>query len=72
MEILTGYIYADFDGLVETMGKLLDCESIVVDPKTFENRLDKVDSRDKALTVLIHLGFLAYDYYSGDGQDHQL
>ena len=65
MEALTGYIYADLDGLADAMNKLLDGENVSIDPTAFQNRLDQVDTRDKVLTVLVHLGYLAYDDYTG-------
>lgn len=33
-----------------------------VDVDTFQNDLSLIDSKDDALTALIHLGYLAYDY----------
>lgn len=64
MEALTDYIYADLDGLAKAMNDLLDGVSVSIDADSFENRLDQVDTRDKTLTVLVHLGYLAYDNYS--------
>ena len=65
MEAMTNYIYADLDGLADAMNKLLDGENVPIDPTAFQNRLDQVDTRDKVLTVLVHLGYLAYDDYTG-------
>lgn len=65
MEALTDYIYANLDGLADAMNELLDGKNVAVDAKTFENRLDQVDTKDKVLTVLVHLGYLAYDNYTG-------
>jgi hypothetical protein len=62
MEALTDYIYTDLDGLFDTMNELLDAKSVPVNPRTFQNRLDLVNTSDKVLTVLIHLGYLAYDW----------
>lgn len=36
-------------------------QKVDVDPILFDNDLTKVDSKDAALTVLIHLRYLAYD-----------
>ena len=61
MEALTDYIYADIGGLKKDMNDLLDGKGVEVNTDTFENRLDQVDTKDKILTVLIHLGYLAFD-----------
>ena len=61
MESLTCYIYANYAGLKEAMNDLLDGKEVKVNTDTFENRLDKVETRDKILTVLVHLGYLAFN-----------
>lgn len=64
MESLTCYIYANYAGLKEAMNDLLDGREVKVNTDTFENRLDKVETRDKILTVLVHLGYLAFNLAS--------
>ncbi len=64
MEALTDYIYTDLDGVYDAMNKLLDGRKQKINPDTFQNRLDQVNTKDKVLTVLVHLGYLAYDYRS--------
>ena len=61
IESLTSYIYANVGGLKKAMDDLLDGKEVEVNTDTFENRLDKVDTKDKVLTVLIHLGYLAFN-----------
>ncbi len=52
LEALTNYIFANLDGLIAAMNELLDGKDVVVDAK------------DKVLTVLVYLGYLAYDNYT--------
>ncbi len=55
------YITLNFDGLKEDVIKMLNGESVYVDTETFQNDLSCIESRDEALTALIHLGYLGYD-----------
>ena len=64
MEALTNYIYANLDGLYDVMNDLLDDKYAPINPRTFQNRLDQVNTRDKVLTILVHLEYLAYDNQS--------
>ncbi len=64
MESLTDYIYLNIEGLGDAMNELLDGKEMGIDPEEFENRLDRVDTGNIVLTVLVHLGYLAYDYSS--------
>jgi len=65
MESLKNYIYLNIDGLKEAVNDLIDGKEIDINTGTFENRLDRVDTKDKVLTVMVHLGYLAYDYDKG-------
>lgn len=60
-ESLTGYISLDFDGLSKTVAELIGGGDICVDPRGFANDLVTFRNRDDVLTLLIHLGYLAYD-----------
>jgi hypothetical protein len=51
----------DFDGLKDSVLQLLAGEHIRVDTAGFENDMTSFQFRDDVLTVLIHLGYLAYD-----------
>ncbi len=44
-----------------TIAKMILGEKVPVDVSYFSNDLTKINSADEALTVLIHLGYLAYD-----------
>lgn len=60
-ESLKYYITIDRDGLKNAIVRLLAGEHCRVNVDTFENDMTKIDSRDDVLTILIHLGYLAYD-----------
>ena len=58
---LMGYISLDFDGLSKTVAELIGGIRAKVDTKGFSNDLVTFRNRDDVLTLLIHLGYLAYD-----------
>ena len=58
---LMGYISLDFDGLSKTVTELIGGVEVKVDTKGFANDLVTFRNRDDVLTLLIHLGYLAYD-----------
>lgn len=60
-ESLMGYISLDFDGLGKTVCELVGGVEAKVDTKGFANDLVTFRDRDDVLTLLIHLGYLAYD-----------
>ena len=60
-ESLKSYITLDKDGLKEDVIRLLAGERCKVNAEKFENDLTRIGSRDDVLTILIHLGYLAYD-----------
>ncbi len=60
-ESLTGYISMDFDGLSRTVAELTGGGEVKVDTKKFANDLVTFRNRDDVLTLLVHLGYLAYD-----------
>lgn len=61
-ESLKSYIVMNFDGLRDSIVQMLVGERCKVDIVTFENDMTSFESRDDVLTILIHLGYLAYDY----------
>jgi len=61
-DAIAGYIKMDFDGLKEDIIEMLAGGRAKVDPTGFRNDLSEVKSRDDVLTVLIHLGYLSYDW----------
>ena len=60
-ESLMGYISLDFDGLGRTVSELVGGIETKVDTKGFANDLVTFRDRDDVLTLLIHLGYLAYN-----------
>ena len=56
-----GYISLDFDGLSRTVADLIGGVEVRVDTRAFANDLVTFRNRDDVLTLLIHLGYLAYD-----------
>lgn len=60
-ESLKFYIEMNFDGLKESIVQMLGGAHIKVDVETFQNDMREIKSRDNVLTLLIHLGYLAYD-----------
>ena len=58
---LQEYIVMNFDGLQDTIIKLLAGERHKVDISNFANDMVTFQSADDVLTLLIHLGYLTYD-----------
>lgn len=58
---LMGYISLNFDGLSATLAKLLGGVDVCVDANGFANDLITFQNQDDVLTLLVHLGYLAYD-----------
>lgn len=63
-EALRIYIELDEDGLKEAILHMLSGDCITVDTTMFQNDMTTIRSKDDVLTLLIHLGYLAYN-----GQD---
>ena len=61
IEVVTNFMNYDHGVLKDTIAKMLSGQKIEVNVSRFNNDLTKVNSTDSALTVLIHLGYLAYD-----------
>lgn len=55
------YIDMDFEGLKETIIQMLGGAKCPVDTDMFQNDMTSVQNRDDVLTLLVHLGYLAYD-----------
>ncbi len=63
-EALKIYIEMNFDGLKDTIIELLAGEKVVIDTTTFTNDMVTFATKDDVLTLLIHLGYLTYDFYT--------
>ena len=62
-EALRVYIEMNFDGLKDTIIELLAGQKAVIDTTTFSNDMVTLETKDDVLTLLVHLGYLAYDFY---------
>ena len=60
-DALKTYIDMDFDGLRGDIVKMLGGEQIGVNTLSFKNDMRNFKVKDDVLTLLIHLGYLAYD-----------
>ena len=61
-ESLKKYIQMDIFGLKEMVTKLIAGEHIPVNPDKFQNDMTTFNSADDVLTLLIHLGYLTFDF----------
>lgn len=55
------YIDMNEDGLKEAITQMLGGARVKIDAGTFQNDMTTIKSRDDVLTLLVHLGYLAYD-----------
>jgi len=60
-ESLKEYITRDFYGLKDAVVYMLGGQRMHVDISTFQNDITSFENSDDVLTLLIHLGYLAYD-----------
>lgn len=60
-EALKVYIDRNFDGLRESVIKMLSNIRCKIDPFTSQNDMSTFKTRDDILTLLVHLGYLTYD-----------
>ena len=61
-EALQMYIKLDMDGLRQSVIKMIAGEHIPVNTGKFQNDMVSLNSADDVLTLLIHLGYLTYDF----------
>lgn len=60
-DALKMYIDMDFDGLKADIVQMLGGSPIKVNTRSFRNDMHNFEKKDDVLTLLIHLGYLAYD-----------
>lgn len=60
-EALKIYIDMNFDGLKNAIVTMLGNGRCRINPRTFQNDMTSFKNRDDVLTLLVHLGYLAYD-----------
>ncbi len=56
------YIQMNYEGLKDDVIRMLAGERCKVNPTKFQNDMSIVRSKDDVFTVLIHLGYLSYDW----------
>ena len=61
-EALRKYIVMDFEGLHDDVTMLLAGGEVIVNINSFANDMTTFEKKDDILTLLIHLGYLAYDF----------
>lgn len=61
-EGLLDYISKDYNGLTKTIAELVGGVDVKVNTSGFANDLTTFKGKDDVLTLMIHLGYLAYDY----------
>lgn len=60
-ESLQVYIELNEDGLKEAIVQMLGGAHVKIDVETFQNDMTTIKQKDDVLTLLVHLGYLAYD-----------
>jgi len=61
-DAITSYININYDGLKDDIICMLGGGRVKVNPTKFQNDLSVIRSKDDVLTVLIHLGYLSFDW----------
>lgn len=64
-ESLRFYVDMDYDGLQQSVLQAVGGARVPVDISSFENSIHEVSNREDVLTLLCHLGYLAYDSTAG-------
>ena len=64
-ESLLVYIDMNFDEVRTAIISMLSGEMVEIDPETFQNDMVNIRGRDDVLTLLVHLGYLAYNDSEG-------
>ena len=61
-DTVANYIQMNYDGLKDDVIRMLAGGRCKVNPTKFQNDMSVIYSKDDVLTVLIHLGYLSYDW----------
>ena len=61
-DTVSNYIQMNYEGLKDDIIRMLAGERCIVNPTKFQNDMSIVRSKDDVLTLLIHLGYLSYDW----------
>ncbi len=60
-ESISDYIEYNFDGVKDSVIRMMGGEKVKVDTLSFRNNLTEIKNREDVFTYLIHIGYLAYD-----------
>ncbi|KIR03761.1 N-acetylhexosamine 1-kinase [Lachnospiraceae bacterium TWA4] len=60
-DALKDYIQMNKDGLKDAIVQMLSGESIEIQTRYFQNDMNTFETKDDVLTLLVHLGYLAYN-----------
>lgn len=61
-EALKVYIQMDYDGLKSSVVQMIAGEKVMINPAKFKNDMTTFSSADDVLTLLVHLGYLTFDF----------
>lgn len=67
-DALETYVNMNYDGLKETVLRLISGEEIEVSTDEFQNDFVSFRTKDDVLTLMIHLGYLTYDSETGQAR----
>jgi hypothetical protein len=62
-ESLRFYIDSNYDNVKDDIITMLSGGTVKIDPETFQNDLVTITCKDDVFTLLVHLGYLAYDNF---------
>ena len=60
-EVLKVYIDMNIDGLKDSIIEMLGGGRCNIDPQTFQNDMTTFRNKEDVISLLVHLGYLAYD-----------
>lgn len=60
-DVVASYVQMNFEGLKDDIINMLGGGSCRIDPTSFQNTMSSIKSKNDVLTLLVHLGYLAYD-----------
>lgn len=61
-EALKVYLDMNYDGLKDSVIHMIGGDEVQIDTGTFQNDMTTFQSKDDILTLLVHLGYLAFDF----------
>jgi len=61
-EALKNYIMLDHDGLKDKIIRMLAGDSVSIETEAFANDMTTFETEDDVLTLLVHLGYLTYNF----------